>query len=286
VQDGAEARLEPVLRFLLTPASAYVSGQVLDVSKTVRGFEDAPVRPLDGRAVLVTGAARGIGAATAHALAAEGAKVIVLDRPEDDGPASEVAAQVGGTVVLGDVTSPETGPRLVEHVKAHYGTLHGIVHNAGITRDKTLAKMRAELWDLTLQVNLAAVLELTQALDGVLAKQARIVCLSSIAGIAGNVGQTNYAASKAGVIGFVEATAPKLARRGIALNAIAPGFIETRLTDAIPVATREVARRLSNLSQGGQPEDVAQAITFLCTPGASALCGQVLRVCGGNFIGA
>jgi len=190
-------------------------------------------------------------------------------------------------VVLGDVTSAETGPRLVEHIEQHYGgQLHGIVHNAGITRDKTLAKMRPELWELTLQVNLTAGIALTEALDGVLAKNARLVCLSSIAGIAGNVGQTNYAASKAGVIGFVEAMAPRFARRGIALNAIAPGFIETRLTDAIPVATREGARRLSCLAQGGLPQDVGQAITFLSTPGASALCGQILRVCGGHFTGA
>lgn len=287
VQDGAEERLEPVLRFLTTPASVFVDSQVLHVSKTVRNFEDQAVRPLDGKVVLVTGAARGIGKATAKVLAAEGARVIVLDRPEDDGPASEAAASVGGTVVLGDVTSPETGPRLVQHIQEHYdGQLHGIVHNAGITRDKTLAKMRPELWDLTMQVNLAAVIELTEALDGVLAKNARLVCLSSIAGIAGNVGQTNYSASKAGVIGFVEAMAPRFARRGIALNAIAPGFIETRLTDAIPVATREGARRLSCLAQGGLPSDVGQAITFLTTPGAGALCGQILRVCGGHFTGA
>lgn len=287
VGDGSDERLAPVLRFLLTPASAYVCGQVFTTSKTVRDYRDVPVRPLDGKIALVTGAARGIGAATARVLASEGARVIVLDRPDDDAPASEIAREIGGTLVLGDVTAADTGAKLREHIEAHYGgRLDILVHNAGVTRDKTLGRMKPELWDLAIDVNLGAVISLTEALLPVLSKGGRIVCLSSIAGIAGNVGQTNYAASKAGVIGFVEGSAAAFARRGIAINAIAPGFIETRLTDAIPVATREAARRLCNLSQGGLPEDVAQAVTFLSTPGAAALCGQTVRVCGGSFIGA
>lgn len=286
VTPGAEERLEPVLRFVLSPRSAYVSGQVLHISKTVRNPSDVPVRALDGKVALVTGAARGIGAATAEQLALEGAHVIVLDRPDDDAPASEVAARIGGSTFLMDVTDVEAGERLAAHIAERFGKLDVLVHNAGVTRDKTLAKMDAPLWDLTLDVNLGSVLRLTSQLDGVLASGGRIVCLSSIAGIAGNVGQTNYSASKAGVIGFVEAVGTTYARRGIAVNAIAPGFIETRLTDAIPVATREVARRLANLSQGGLPWDIAQAVTFLASPGAAALCGQTLRVCGGNFVGA
>ena len=161
-----------------------------------------------------------------------------------------------------------------------------MVHNAGVTRDKTLAKMRPEQWDLTLAVNLDAVLKITSALDPLIQDHGRLVLLSSIAGIAGNVGQTNYSASKAGVIGAVEALAPRLAERGIAVNAIAPGFIETRLTDAIPVATREIARRLCNLGQGGLPSDIAETATFLASPGAAGLTGQIVRVCGGNFVGA
>ena len=113
-----------------------------------------------------------------------------------------------------------------------------------------------------------------------------MVCLASIAGIAGNTGQTNYAASKAGVIGYVQAVAPTLAARGVAVNAVAPGFIETDMTARIPAATREVARRLCNLSQGGLPVDVAETVTFLASPGAAGLSGQVVRICGGNFIGA
>ncbi|MEZ4321324.1 MAG: 3-oxoacyl-ACP reductase [Myxococcota bacterium] len=286
VVEGAEDRLAPVLRFVLSDRSAYVTGQPLHVSKTVRAADDKPVRALEGKVALVTGAARGIGRATANQLAAEGAHVIVLDRPADDGPASEVAAEVGGSLFLVDVTDPDSGDKIAAYVRENHGQLDVIVHNAGITRDKTLAKMKPELWDLTLDVNLSSVIRMTEQLDGVLGKNARIVCLSSIAGIAGNVGQTNYSTSKAGIIGYVDAASAKYARRGIAVNAIAPGFIETRLTDAIPVATREVARRLCNLSQGGQPWDIAQAVTFLASPGAAGLCGQTLRVCGGSFVGA
>ncbi|MCA9569206.1 MAG: 3-oxoacyl-ACP reductase [Myxococcales bacterium] len=286
VQEGAEDRLPAVLRFLLSDRSAYISGQPIHVSKTVRASADVAVRALEGKVALVTGAARGIGRATAHQLALEGAHVIVLDRPEDDAKAAEVAAEVGGSVFLADVTDATAGERLADHIREKHGAVDVIVHNAGITRDRTLAKMQPERWDQTIDVNLASVIRLTEQLDPVLGKNARIVCLSSIAGIAGNVGQTNYAASKAGVIGFVRAASTKYARRGIAVNAIAPGFIETRLTDAIPVATREVARRLASLAQGGQPWDIAQAVTFLASPGAASLCGQTVRVCGGNFVGA
>src|SRR5689334_19872197 len=128
--------------------------------------------------------------------------------------------------------------------------------------------MKPELWDQTIDVNLVAVAGLTGALEALMPDGGRVVCLSSIAGIAANVGQTNYSASKAGVIGYVQAVAGRLAAKGVAVNAIAPGFIETRLTDAIPVATREVARRLCNLGQGGLPVDVAEVALFLSSPGA------------------
>ena len=166
------------------------------------------------------------------------------------------------------------------------GGVDVIVHNAGITRDKTLARMKPELWDQVMEINLVAVLRTTAALEPMLRDHGRIVCLSSIAGISGNMGQTNYAASKAGIIGFVRSTAERLADRGVTVNAIAPGFIETRMTAAIPIAIREVGRRLSALGQGGLPEDVAQAITFLATPGAHGITGRTLRVCGGAFLGA
>ncbi len=285
VEDGAEDRLEAPLRFLLTPRSTYISGQVLRVSARVAETPVQGVRPLDGQVFAVTGGARGIGAATCRALAREGARVIVVDRPDDEDAVAAMAAEVEGLALGLDVTDPDAGERLLA-LAAEHGGLHGVVHNAGVTRDKTLGGMSEERWDLVLGVNLAAILRMNETIAPALPRGGRIVHLSSIAGIAGNVGQTNYGASKAGVIGLVRALAPQVAERGIAVNAIAPGFIETRMTAAIPLATREVARRLSNLSQGGLPEDVAEVVTFLCSPGACALSGQVVRVCGGNLVGA
>jgi 3-oxoacyl-[acyl-carrier protein] reductase len=293
VAEGAEARLAPVLRFLLSPRSAYVTGQPLHVDNRAAG--EAPVNAetfaLEGKVALVTGAARGIGKATAQRLAAEGAHVVCLDRPEDDGPLSVLARELQGSVLALDVTAPDAPAILVETLRARHGGVDVVVHNAGVTRDKTLARMDEGRWDLTLDVNLGAVLRMNDALlaggDGaVLRDGGRMVLLSSIAGIAGNMGQTNYAASKAGVIGLVRHLAREVAPRGITVNAVAPGFIETRLTAAMPVAIREVARRMNALGQGGRPDDVAQAITFFSTPGSLGVTGQTLRVCGGSLVGA
>jgi 3-oxoacyl-[acyl-carrier protein] reductase len=294
VDTDAQGRVPALVRFLLSPRAAFVTGQPIRVS-----LQAAPqpgtdgevpwVRPLEGKVVLVTGAARGIGAATARLLAGEGAKVVCLDRPADDGPLSQIAREIGGTPLLADVSDPEAPGKIAGELKERLGGLDVVVHNAGITRDKTLAKMKPELWDQTIAVNLDAVARITDALaaaDGPLRDGGRVICLSSVAGIAGNMGQTNYAASKAGIIGFVRALAPKLAERGITVNAVAPGFIETRLTAAIPVVIREVGRRLSALGQGGLPEDIGELVTFLASPGAQGVTGQVIRACGGALIGA
>ena len=205
--------------------------------------------------------------------------------PADDGPTSQLARAIGGTA-LGVDMGEEDAPARIEAGLRALGGVDVLVHNAGVTRDKTLARMKPEQWDQVLGINLAAVIRTTAALEPLLRDNGRVVCLSSIAGIAGNVGQTRYAASKAGIVGFVRATAERLADRGITVNAVAPGFIETRMTAAIPVAIREVARRLSALGQGGLPEDVAQAIVFLASPGAQGITGRTLRVCGGAFVGA
>ncbi len=287
VEPGAEAHAPAVLRFLLSDRSAYISGQHLRVRALVGAAALKRVRPLEGKVALVTGAARGIGAAIAHTLSREGAHVVGLDRPEDGAPLSRVMREARGTVLCEDLLAEGATDRIVAFLTERFGALHCVVHNAGITRDKTLGRMDEARWDSVIAVNLRAVVELNTALQGgLLEDQGRVVCLSSIAGIAGNVGQTNYAASKAGIIGYVEALAAELAPRGITANAIAPGFIETRLTAEIPLFTREVGRRLCNLSQSGLPEDVAEAITFLCSPGASGLSGTILRVCGGNLLGA
>jgi 3-oxoacyl-[acyl-carrier protein] reductase len=289
VADGAEDRLPAALRFVLSSASAFVTAQPLRVcARSAWNGEDPWFKPLANKVALVTGAARGIGEATARVLATEGARVVCLDRPEDDEPLSLVTREIEGDALLCDVSDPHAGAQIAAQLKKLHDGVDIIVHNAGVTRDRTLARMPENAWDQVLGINLEAVLGITDALiaEKVLRDQGRIVSLASIAGIAGNVGQTNYAATKAGVIGFTRCLSAQLAPRGITVNAVAPGFIETRMTAAVPVIVREAGRRLSALGQGGLPEDVARAIAFFAEPGAAGLTGRVLRVCGGALLGA
>jgi 3-oxoacyl-[acyl-carrier protein] reductase len=289
VTAGAEDRLPAVLRFLLSGASAFVTAQPLHIDARARwSGEDPWQQPLANKVALVTGAARGIGEATARALAAEGAHVVCLDRPEDDDALSHVVRDINGSALLVDISDPTAGLQIARELKNRHGGVDIVVHNAGVTRDRRLARMPETAWDQVLGINLEALLLVTDALlnEQALRDDARIVSLSSISGIAGNMGQTNYAASKAGVIGFTHSLAEQLAARRITVNAVAPGFIETRMTQAVPVLVREAGRRLSALGQGGLPEDVAQVITFLVEPGAAGITGRVLRVCGGALIGA
>jgi 3-oxoacyl-[acyl-carrier protein] reductase len=244
------------------------------------------VRPLQGKVALVTGAARGIGEATARRLAAEGAHVVCLDRPEDRAAVEAVAGAVGGSSLLCDVSDAAAGQSIAEALRRQHGGVDVLVHNAGVTRDRTLLRMSEREWEQVIDINLSAVIRIDQALAELLRAGGREICLASIAGIAGTVGQTNYAAAKAGLIGYVRQRAVGLAGRGVTVNAVAPGLIETRLTAAMPLFVREAGRRLSALAQGGEPRDVAEAITFLASPGASGLSGSVLRVCGGAFLGA
>jgi 3-oxoacyl-[acyl-carrier protein] reductase len=171
-------------------------------------------------------------------------------------------------------------------VRSRHGGVDVLVHNAGVTRDRTLSRMSEREWDQVIDINLTAVIRIDTALTALMRAGGREICLASIAGIAGTVGQTNYACAKAGLIGYVRKRAALLAPRGITVNAVAPGLIETRLTAAMPVLVREAGRRLSALGQGGEPRDVAEAITFLASPGAAGINGSVLRVCGGAFLGA
>jgi 3-oxoacyl-[acyl-carrier protein] reductase len=288
VQEGAEDRLDAVLRFLLSPRSAFISCQPFHVTKLAKGADAPATHALGGKVALVTGAARGIGEATAELLATEGAHVVCLDRPADDGPCSVVAQRVGGSTLLVDITDVDAPERIAAELTERFGGVDIVVHNAGVTRDKTLGRMNPDAWNMAVDINLGAVIRITDRLlrGETLRPGGRIICLSSVSGIAGNRGQTNYSAGKAGIVGFVESLAAKVAKKGITVNAIAPGFIETRLTNAMPVAIREVARRMSAVGQGGKPEDVGQAITFLATPGAVGLTGETVRVCGGALVGA
>ena len=288
--DAQEERaaLEAPLRFFLSGRSAFVDGQFLTVGDERGGQLRDWDRPVAGKVAVVTGAARGIGAQVARTLAESGATVIVVDVPAAGEGLAALANELHVPALQLDVTDPQAGRRILELAGERYGRLDLVVHNAGITRDKMLANMDRHRWDSVIAVNVESQLRITRTLlesDG-LGEHPRIVCLASTSGVAGNRGQTNYAASKAGVIGAVAATAPLIARRGGTINAVAPGFIESEMTAKIPAARRQVSRRLNSLQQGGLPEDVAQAITFLLSDAAGGINGQTLRVCGQNLVGA
>ncbi|WP_030548333.1 3-oxoacyl-ACP reductase [Streptomyces albus] len=293
---AAAAAAESTLRFLLSPKSAYVSGQPITVRGDAAGAgeADGPAagdtdrsRPLAGRTALVTGCARGIGASVAETLARDGARVVCLDIPSAEGELAALAGRLGGTALPLDITAPDAAERIAAAVP---GGLDILVHNAGITRDRRLANMAADRWDQVIDVNLGSVLRVTDRLlkAGVLRRgTGRIIATASIAGIAGNAGQTNYAASKAGIIGFTRSLAPRAAAEyGVTVNAVAPGFIETKMTAAVPLLIREAGRRMNSLAQGGLPVDVAETTAWLAQPASGGVNGQTVRVCGQSLLGA
>ena len=288
-EPGAEDAIDSTLRFLLSPRSAYVSGQVSRVGPAVA---EAPAldwdRPLHGLVALVTGASRGIGADVARVLARDGAHVVGLDIPAQAAELEEVVGGIGGSALALDITEPDAPQRIAEHFQTEHGGVDVVVHNAGITRDKTLGRMDAERWDLLMDINLSAPERITDALldGGLLRANGRVIGVSSISGIAGNAGQTNYSTSKAGVIGFVESMAPVAAQKGITVNAVAPGFIETAMTKAMPVPQREAGRRMNSMLQGGLAVDVAETIAWFASPASGGVNGNVVRVCGQSLIGA
>ena len=289
----AATGLESTVRFLLSAKSAYVDAQVFYVDAQDSVPPTDWDKPLDGKVALVTGAARGIGAEIAKVFARDGAKVVAIDVESAADALAETATKVGGSALALDVTAADAVDRITEHLREHYGDHNGgkadvLVNNAGITRDKLLANMDEGRWDSVVAVNLLAPQRLAQGLvdNGTIGEGGRIVGLSSMAGIAGNRGQTNYAATKAGMIGMTQALAPVFAEKGITINAVAPGFIETKMTEAIPLATREVGRRMNSLFQGGQPVDVAEAIAYFASPASNAVTGNTIRVCGQALLGA
>jgi 3-oxoacyl-[acyl-carrier protein] reductase len=289
VRTKAENQLEATLRFFLSPRSAFVSGQVVRIGPAAAALGkvnwDAP---LNGKVALVTGAARGIGAAIAEVLARDGAHVVGLDVAPMADELFTVTGRLGGSFLAADITDDAAPRTIADHLSAQHEGVDIVVHNAGITRDKTLGRMTREQWSKVIAINLTAPQRIDRELfqRDLVRRNGRIVGVSSISGIAGNAGQTNYSTSKAGVIGFVQAWAPALAKRGVTLNAVAPGFIETQMTAAMPLTIREVGRRMNSLSQGGLPVDVAEAVAWFASPGSAGVTGNIVRVCGQSLLGA
>lgn len=287
VEPGAEDQLASTLRFLLSPKSAYVDGQVIRVAKGVAPTPEIDWDlPLSGKTALVTGASRGIGAAIAATLGRDGAKVVGLDVPQAEADLRAVVEALGGEALPLDITAEDAPEAIASHFAD--GGVDVVVHNAGVTRDRTIAKMPEDRWAQLMEINLSSEERINDALldSKRLNPNGRIVCVSSMSGIAGNSGQTNYAASKAGVIGMVESMAPTLAKKKATINAVAPGFIETQMTAAMPIGPREAGRRLSSLSQGGLPVDVAETIAWFASPATTGVNGNVVRVCGQSLLGA
>jgi 3-oxoacyl-[acyl-carrier protein] reductase len=277
--------ISTIVNFLLSNRSTYITGQPIYLNNSTPVKQDWR-QPLAGQIALVTGAAQGIGAAIAATLTRDGATVIGLDIPPAKETLETTLAPMNGIAVATDITSEQAVTDIAAVLNGK--KLDIVVHNAGVTRDKTLSRMPDHFWDMALNINLLAPINVNQGLEqqDLLSDQARIICISSISGIAGNVGQSNYAASKSGVVGYVRKQAEAWGESGRTINAIAPGFIETQMTDEIPFMTREVGRRMNSLSQGGKPQDVAEGVALFAQPGSNALNGQVLRVCGQSLIGA
>jgi 3-oxoacyl-[acyl-carrier protein] reductase len=291
LEEGIETTSPSALaavRFLLSGRSAYVDGQFMTVTSADGTLPADPDKPLAGKVAVVTGAARGIGAAIARTLHRDGATLVLVDIPAAGDHLARVANEIRGTALQLDISRDDAGQRIIDHAVQRHGHLDIVIHNAGITRDKLLANMDHARWSSVINVNVAALLRINDALlaSDHFRDSPRIVSVASTSGIAGNRGQTNYAASKAGVMGMVRATAPLLSERGGTINAVAPGFIETDMTARVPLVLREAGRRLNSLRQGGQPTDVAEAIAFLASDAAGGINGGVLRVCGQYMVGA
>ncbi len=242
---------------------------------------------LQGEIVLVTGASRGIGAAIADTLAAQGAKVIGTATSDAGAIAiSDRMAALGGVGKVLNVTDGAAVEALIDSINAEFGTISILVNNAGITRDQLLMRMKDDDWSTILDTNLSSVFRTSKAVmrSMMKARKGRIINIASVIGVTGNAGQANYAAAKAGIIGFSKSIAKEVGSRGITVNVIAPGFIETDMTQALPEAQKELMMGQIALGRFGAPQDIADAVAFLASPAAAYITGQTLHVNGGMYM--
>lgn len=242
---------------------------------------------LQGEVVLVTGASRGIGAAIADTLAAQGAKVIGTATTQSGAVAiSERMAALGGVGKILNVTDGAAVEALIDSINAEFGTISILVNNAGITRDQLLMRMKDDDWSAILDTNLSSVFRTSKAVmrSMMKARKGRIINIASVIGVTGNAGQSNYAAAKAGIIGFSKSLAREVGSRGITVNVIAPGFIETDMTQSLPEAQKEIMMGQIALGRFGAPQDIADAVAFLASPAAAYITGQTLHVNGGMYM--
>jgi 3-oxoacyl-[acyl-carrier protein] reductase len=242
---------------------------------------------LKGEIALVTGASRGIGAAIADALAAQGATVIGTATSESGAAAiGERLSAVGGHGRMLNVTDAGSIDALVDAIAAEFGAVSILVNNAGITRDNLLMRMKEEDWNAILDTNLSSVYRTSKAvMRGMMkARRGRIVNIASVIGVTGNAGQANYAAAKAGIIAFSKSLAKEIGSRGVTVNVVAPGFIDTDMTRALPEATRDGLLGQIALGRLGEPADIARAVAFLAGPSAAYITGETLHVNGGMYM--
>ena len=242
---------------------------------------------LNGEVALVTGASRGIGAAIAERLSSDGARVIgTATTAEGAQRITETLAARGGRGAVLDVGDPASIEAVLADVESKEGAIAILCNNAGITRDTLLLRMKAEDWDAVIQTNLASVFRLSKAvLKGMMkARKGRIINITSVVGVTGNAGQANYAAAKAGIIGFTKSLAKEVGSRGITANCVAPGFIDTDMTRALNEAQREALNSQIPLGRLGQPADIAAAVAFLCSTDGAYISGETLHVNGGMYM--
>ena len=237
---------------------------------------------LKDKVVLITGASGGIGKAIAKKFAEAEAKVALNDIAPTEEALKSFSQEIGGKYFLADVSKFEEVEKMVENIQKEFGRLDVLVNNAGITQDRTLAKMTKEEWQKVIDIDLTGVFNCSKAvLPLIIANQGKIVNISSLVGQRGNFGQTNYAAAKAGIIGFTKALSKEVGRFGVTVNAIAPGFIETRLTENLPPELKETIKKFTPLGRFGKPEEIANLIFFLASEEASFITGAVINIDGG-----